>query len=271
MHGLGNDFMVVDARRACFDLSGKQVRALADRRTGVGFDQLVTIEPPRSGGIAFMGIRNADGSIVENCGNAARCVGAILLREAGLPALTLETLGGPLAITAATGDQVCVDMGPPRLRWDEIPLARDVDPLDLPVSEGPLDRPVAVSMGNPHAVFFVEDVESVDLAKWGPLVEIHPLFPNRTNVEIVQALEDGSLRMRVWERGTGLTRACGTGACAVLVAAIMRGLIKKPSATVILDGGNLRIERRDSDGHILMTGSATSVYSGVTTPTGHLS
>lgn len=268
MHGLGNDFMIVDTRRHPFDPSAEQVRALGDRRTGIGFDQLVTIETPRQNGTVFMGIRNSDGTIVENCGNAARCVGAMLLLETHLPEVILETLGGPLTITAAPEGRITVDMGPARVRWDEIPLAHEVDTISLPIVEGPLANPVAVSMGNPHAVFFVPDAEAIDLTAFGPRVEHHPLFPNRTNVEIIEIRSDGSLRMRVWERGAGITKACGTGACAALVAAISRGFVRASSADVHLDGGTLFIERRESDGHILMTGTATLVYSGVTLAAG---
>ncbi|MBE1237163.1 diaminopimelate epimerase [Phaeovibrio sulfidiphilus] len=265
MHGLGNDFMVVDARKHPFRPTPGQVRALANRNTGIGFDQLVTIEPPRKGGVAHMGIRNADGSLVENCGNAARCVGKLLLAETRTESLTLEIINGLLQVERAAEGQVRVDMGLPRLDWREIPLSREADVLELPISVGPLDGPVAVSMGNPHAVFFVPDVHAIDLAAVGPLIEHDPLFPNRTNVEVVTVQENGALRMRVWERGTGITRACGTGACAAYVAACMRGLVSRSGPTpVILDGGTLMLEERPTDGHILMTGAATTAFSGVT-------
>ncbi|GEO82753.1 diaminopimelate epimerase [Pararhodospirillum oryzae] len=266
MHGLGNDFVVLDLRAHPLALSPERVRALADRRTGIGCDQLITIEPPRDRGVAFMGIRNADGSVVESCGNATRCVGAVLLAETGLATLNLESLGGPLVVERAENGLVCVDMGPARLAWDAIPLAHPQDTLALDLSVGPLSAPSAVSMGNPHAVFVVDDVDAIDLPTWGPTVEHHALFPRRTNVEIIQARADGSVRMRVWERGVGMTRACGTGACAALVTAVRRGLVPERKAPVDLDGGRLWIEWRESDGHVRMTGPATRVFSGVLDP-----
>ncbi|ABC21984.1 diaminopimelate epimerase [Rhodospirillum rubrum] len=263
MHGLGNDFIVIDARTRPLDLTPERVRALADRHSGVGCDQFVTIEPARGGGVAFMGLRNADGEIVESCGNASRCVGRLLLEEREAESVLIETLGGMVEARRASGELIEVDMGPARLTWQEIPLAGAADTLHIELSVGPLSDPCAVSMGNPHAVFFVDDADAIDLATWGPLIEHHGLFPNRTNVEAVHLRADGRLRMRVWERGVGITRACGTGACASAVAAMRRGLIAGRTAEVVLDGGTLGIVWRESDGHVLMTGSATLAYSGV--------
>ncbi|WP_041797015.1 diaminopimelate epimerase [Pararhodospirillum photometricum] len=266
MHGLGNDFVIVDTRHTSFTPTSALVRALSDRRTGIGCDQFITIEPPRAEGWAFMGIRNADGEVVESCGNAARCVGAVLLAETKGAPVCLDTLAGPIVAEAASEERVAVDMGPARLAWDQIPLAGPADTLSLDLAVGPLSAPVAVSVGNPHAVFFVPEAEAVDLDRWGPLVEHHPLFPRRVNVEVVHQRPDGSLRMRVWERGVGITRACGTGACAVLIAARRRGLVPGETADVVLDGGTLTITWRESDSHVVMAGTATRVYSGVLDP-----
>ncbi len=265
MHGLGNDFVVIDARSVPLELSAARVRAISDRRTGVGCDQLILIEPPRSAGTAaFMRIRNADGSEVSACGNASRCVARLLMEECGREALTLETRAGRLVASAPGDGRITVDMGPAGLDWREIPLAVPADTYSLEITQGPLSDPVAVSMGNPHAVFFVADAEAVALAEHGPLVERHPLFPERVNVEIVQVLDPARLRMRVWERGAGVTSACGTGACAALVAASRRGLSGR-KAEVLLDGGSLEIEWLET-GHVLMTGPAATSFTGILAP-----
>jgi diaminopimelate epimerase len=265
MHGLGNDFVVFDARRASLDLPLAAVRAIADRKTGVGCDQLIVIEAPRTiGTAAFMRIRNADGSEVAACGNASRCVAALLMAESGNDQVAIETKAGRLEATRNPQGRITVNMGLARLDWREIPLAYPADTLSLELSEGALTNPVAVSMGNPHAVFFVEDVDAVALAELGPKLERHPLFPERTNVEIVQVLAPDRLRMRVWERGAGITRACGTGACATLVAAARRGLSGR-TAEIILDGGSLEITWH-ADGHVFMTGPAATSFSGLLSP-----
>ncbi|MEI6558472.1 MAG: diaminopimelate epimerase [Rhodospirillaceae bacterium] len=261
MHGLGNDFVVIDARSAPLALTAAAVRALCHRRTGVGCDQLIVIEPPVSAGTAaFMRIRNADGSEVAACGNATRCVAALLMAESGRERLIIETRAGQLAANATGDGRITVNMGLARLDWREIPLAVPADTYRLEIVQGPLANPVAVSMGNPHAVFFVPDAEAVALAEHGPLVEHHPLFPERTNVEVVAVLGPARLRMRVWERGTGITSACGTGACAALVAAARRGLTGR-RAEVLLDGGSLEIEWQ-ADGHVLMTGPVATAFTG---------
>jgi len=261
MHGIGNDFVVLDARVQALELTTAQAQTLADRRWGVGCDEILIIERPRNGGDAFMGVRNADGSVAENCGNGARCVADLLMNETGKTKIVLETLGGPVTATRAAKGLVSIDMGPARLKWDEIPLAKDADTLRLPITEGPLSEPAGVSMGNPHMVFFVPDAEAIDLEKLGPKLEHHPLYPQRANVEVVQAMSRTHLRMRVWERGSGITMACGTGACAVAVAAVRRGLSER-SVKVMLDGGDLEIEWREVDGHVIMTGPATHAFSG---------
>lgn len=261
MHGLGNDFVVLDARENPIDLTAAQVQAMADRRTGAGCDQFIVMEPAKdSAADVFMRIRNADGNEVEACGNATRCIARLMMDELGKPEVTVETVVGLLHARDA-GDTVTVNMGQARLGWQDIPVAEDCDTLTMPLTVGPLEGPVGVNVGNPHAVFFVPNCESVDLEAAGPHVETHPFFPERTNVEVVTKQDDGSLRMRVWERGVGITQACGTGACAVLVAAVRRGIIDGRAADVVLDGGTLHIEWLES-GEILMTGPASRAYSG---------
>jgi diaminopimelate epimerase len=260
MHGLGNDVVVLDARQHGFALTPAAAKAIADRRTGVGCDQIMIIEPPRNGGDAFIAIRNSDGGVVESCGNGSRCVARVLMEESGKDKVTLETLGGPIIATRSADGLYSIDMGPAKDDWQAIPLANPTDTLHLPVSEGLLSDGVGVNVGNPHAVFFVKDAGAVDLATVGPKLEHHALFPARINVEAVQVFDRGHIRMRVWERGAGITQACGTGACAAAVAAVRRGLTER-KVTVTLDGGDLQIEWR-ADGHVIMTGPATLVFSG---------
>ena len=262
MHGLGNDFVVFDARRAPLALDGARVRALADRRTGVGCDQLIVLEAPRNGGTdAYLRFWNQDGGEVAACGNGTRCAARLLLDETGADRVVLETDAGSLAAHEAGAGQVRVDMGPARLDWREIPLARSMDTLHVPVGAGPLSDAVAVNMGNPHAVFFVEDVEAVPLAEIGPVLETDPLFPEHANIGVAQRLADDRLRLRVWERGVGLTQACGTGACAAAVAGARRGLTGR-DVTVVLDGGALGIVWRE-DGHVEMTGPTAASFTGM--------
>ncbi len=260
MHGLGNDFIVLDGRARTPKLTPDVARKLADRHTGIGCDQLIVIEPPRStDGDAFMRILNSDGGEVEACGNAVRCIGAIVMDERGRDTARIETLAGPVAISAGPNG-ITADMGPARLLWSEIPLVREMDTLSLAIEDGPLRHPVAVGMGNPHAVFFVDDVERVALAEIGPRIEHHPFYPKRTNVEIVELRGPKHLRVRVWERGAGITQACGTGACAALVGAHRRGLIGR-AADIELDGGTLAVEWRE-DNHVLMTGPTAIAFTG---------
>ena len=262
MHGLGNDFVVFDARRTPLALDGARVRAIADRRTGVGCDQLVALEPPRIGGTdAYLRFWNQDGGEVSACGNGTRCAARLLLDETGTAHVVLETGAGRLAAHEAGGGQVRVDMGPARLDWREIPLAHAADTLHVAIGAGPLNDAVAVNMGNPHAVFFVDDVEAVPLAELGSGLETDPLFPDRANIGVAQPLADDRLRLRVWERGVGLTNACGTGACAAVVASVRRGLTGR-SVTVVLDGGELGILWRE-DGHVEMTGPTAASFTGV--------
>jgi diaminopimelate epimerase len=265
MHGLGNDFVVLDARAHAIALDDRQAAAIAARHTGIGCDQLIVIEQPRDGhAAALLRIRNADGGEVEACGNAARCIGALLMRESGKDSVTLETAAGLIEARAAGPDRVAVDMGKPRWSWRDIPLSRDCDTDHLPLSLGPLSDAAATSMGNPHATFFVNDVAAVDLADLGPALEHDPLFPKRANIGVAQVISPAQIRLRVWERGAGLTPACGTGACAALVAAHRRGLASR-RAEIMADGGPLMIEWR-ADDHVLMTGPVAVSFSGAIDP-----
>jgi diaminopimelate epimerase len=254
MHGLGNDFVVLDARAdAVPAMTGSLAAAIADRHLGIGCDQLILLEPSQSGDFR-MRIFNADGGEVEACGNASRAVGLLH----GAPA-KVETLGGLLSV-APDGDGIAVDMGVPRLEWGAIPLAYPMDTLTLPVGWETLENPAAVNVGNPHAVFFVSNTDAIDLARLGPLIEHDPLFPERVNVNVATVTARNAIRLRVWERGVGLTRACGTGACATAVAAMRRGLSDR-RVTVTLPGGTLTIEWREDD-RIIMTGPAAISFEG---------
>ena len=234
---------------------------MADRHVGVGCDQVIVIEPSETGvADAAMRIFNADGSEVAACGNATRCVAALLFRERNTDHVTIETAAGLLDAAAAPGGLITVDMGPARTAWQEIPVAEALDTLHMGIAEGPLRDPVGVNMGNPHAVFFVDDVAKIPLDKIGPKLERHRLFPERANIGVAQVLSKERLRLRVWERGSGITLACGTGACAAVVAAHRRNLTGR-KVEVLVDGGTLLIEWAD-DGHVLMTGPAATSFTG---------
>lgn len=254
MHGLGNDFVVLDARDGGVPaMDGRLAAALADRKTGIGCDQLILIEPSELATFR-MRIFNADGGEVEACGNATRAVGLLHGAEA-----TIETLGGMLHSEPVAGG-VAVDMGEPRFDWDAIPLAYAMDTLAMPVGWEDLDSPSAVNVGNPHVVFFVPDCDAVELERLGPLIEHDPLFPARVNVNVATVESGEHIRLRVWERGVGETRACGTGACATAIAAMRRGLAGR-QVTVSLKGGNLRIAWGE-DHRITMTGPAVESFRG---------
>ncbi|MEW9856896.1 diaminopimelate epimerase [Novosphingobium sp. M1R2S20] len=254
MHGLGNDFVVLDARdQPLPPIDAAAAAALADRHMGIGCDQLVLLEPSELADFR-MRIFNADGSEVGACGNATRAVG--LLNGA---AARIETLGG-LVFASPAHDGIAVEMGRPRFGWDEIPLAYAMDTHAMPVGWEDLDTPIAVNVGNPHAIFFVPEADAVDLARLGPTIEQDPLFPERINVNVATVIARDSIRLRVWERGAGLTRACGTGACATAIAAMRRGLVDR-RVTVRLPGGALSIEWRHDD-EIIMTGPATESFRG---------
>lgn len=257
MNGLGNDFVVVDTRARKVAIGAAAARRIGDRHRGVGFDQLLVIEKPNGAGDATMRIWNPDGSQAEACGNGARCVAQLLLDETKAPTVTLSTAGGLIACRRETDGRVSVDMGEPKLDWQDIPLAERMDTRTLDVKVGPIDAPVlfgpsAVNMGNPHCIFFVDDAEAHDLKKIGPMLEYHPLFPERANISLVKVRSKNEVRLRVWERGVGITQACGTAACAATVAAARKRLTDR-RVRVVLDGGALDIEWRD-DNHVIMTG-----------------
>jgi diaminopimelate epimerase len=255
MHGAGNDFIVVDARTGALPLSPARIAALADRRTGIGCDQFITLAPAGPGADVFMRIHNPDGSEAGACGNATRCVAALLHQQTGQRHLVVQTVAGALP-AIVSGDSVAVDMGVPRLDWTDIPLARPADTLHLPLD----GDPAAISMGNPHATLFVADLAAAPVAALGPALERHPLFPDRANIGFAQVLAPDRIRLRVWERGAGLTLACGSGACAALVNAHRRGLAGR-AATMLLDGGTLNIAWRQDD-HVIMTGPAVTAFQG---------
>lgn len=255
MNGLGNRFVIFDLRDAPAALTEADVARVADPKTGPGCDQVITIED--RGGL-FMGVWNADGGEVEACGNAARCIARILMDEDGSDAIEFSTAAEKLNAWRVGETRVAVDMGEPKFHWRDIPLAEQMDDTRfIDVKLGPIDNPVlwgpsAVNVGNPHCIFFVPDAEAQEIDRFGPLVENHPLFPERANVSVAEVTSRHAIRLRVWERGVGITRACGTGACAALVCAHRRRLTER-KATVTLDGGDLAIEWRE-DNRIIMTG-----------------
>nr|WP_313417988.1 diaminopimelate epimerase [Brevundimonas diminuta] len=272
MNGAGNAFIVVQAFEEPFHPTAVQVRALADPAAGLGgFDQLIGVEPSETAD-AFMRVWNADGSMVETCGNALRCVGWLLLQATDKEEVVIDTLGGPTTARRAAGrvgsgdpegstaatHQVTVDMGAPRLEWSQVPLSEDMDTRGIELQVGPIDAPVlhtpgAVSMGNPHVVFFTDRLDDAFVRGSGSLVEHHPLFPEGVNVGFADVRARDHIRLRVWERGAGLTLACGTGACAALVASARRGLTDRKAA-VTVDGGELTIDWDEASGHVFMTG-----------------
>jgi diaminopimelate epimerase len=255
MHGLGNDFVVLDGRVLALPaMTARLAAALADRKTGIGCDQLILLEPSDRADLR-MRIFNADGGEVEACGNAARAVGLLMGQEG-----TIDTLGGLLQ-TRPDPLGIQIDMGEPNFDWDAIPLAYPMDTLTMPVGWDDLDAPAAVNVGNPHVVFFVPDSDAVDLHRLGPLIEHDPLFPARINVNVATVQSPTELRLRVWERGVGETRACGTGACATAVAAMRRGFAERSGVTVNLPGGPLRIEWTPGN-RILMSGPAAESFRG---------
>ncbi len=280
MNGLGNDFLVVDARGAPVRPSPQVIRRLADRASGVGFDQFITIERGRGGADAFMRIDNADGGEVEACGNATRCVGRLLMDESGKDSAAIETVAGLLIArpgrevllprSAGAEQLISVDMGVPKFGWQEIPLAeefRDTRAIELQI--GPIDAPIlhspsVANIGNPHAIFWVDDVMAYDLAKIGPLLENHPVFPERANISLAHVTAPDAITLRTWERGVGLTRACGTAACAALACAARTRRTGR-AATVTLPGGKLAIAWDDRD-HIWMTGPSELEFSGMFDP-----
>lgn len=253
MHGLGNDFVVIDARGRENPMTAERARLIGDRHFGIGFDQLALIRMDND--ITAVDYWNADGSMSDACGNATRCIARLLMAETGDSSIVLRTGRGDLMCEDAGDGLVRVNMGQPKLEWREIPLSQETDTLTLPI-EG---SPVATGMGNPHCSFFVDDAAAVDLDELGPRIENEPLFPERTNVQVVEVLDRTNLRVRVWERGVGHTLASGSSSCAVTVAAVRKGLTER-KVTVHLDGGDLEIDWRE-DG-VWMTGPTMLVSSG---------
>lgn len=268
MNGLGNDFAVLDLRARPRRFSEAEVRRIADRETGIGCDQMIAIERSPAGADAFMRIWNHDGGEVEACGNAMRCIASVLAGELGRPTVSIETNAGVLGAAVQDTGLVTVDMGVPRFNWDEIPLSEEfADTRYIELQVGPIDDPVlhspsVVNIGNPHCIFWVDDADAHDLERIGPVLEHHPLFPERANISLAQVISPEEIKLRVWERGVGLTRACGTAACAVAACAARKRLTGR-KMTVHLPGGPLQMEWRESDDHILMIGPSELEYEGV--------
>lgn len=267
MHGLGNDFIVLDGRDGSAMPDAVQMQALADRHKGIGCDQLMVLMPPLEGIDVVLDMYNADGSVAGACGNGTRCVASLMMDEKGENQVIIRTKAGDLlAWRDMVGADISVQMGPVHTSWQDIPLSRAADTAALDLGLDGFGLATAVSVGNPHAVFFIENAEAVDIEKWGPKAETHPIFANRANIEFVQVLSRREIRMRVWERGVGITMACGSGACAAVSASVLRGLTEN-QVTVQLDGGALEIDWRDGDavsgGQIVMTGPVSQVASGI--------
>lgn len=260
MHGIGNDFVVIDGRDRPLGLDSERIIRIADRHRGIGCDQLIVLELSPDADV-FMRIFNPDGSESAACGNAARCVAAVIAREKGSGDVVIATDAGLLPARVNPDGIATVEMGVPHLDWAAIPLAEARDTLHLGIEAGPLADPVGVGMGNPHAVFFVPDVDAIDIARLGPELERHPLFPERANIGVAQVLASDAIRLRVWERGAGLTLACGSGACAALVAAVRRGLVDG-TAELHLDGGRLNVGWPGEGQPVLMTGPYATSFEG---------
>ncbi len=267
MNGLGNDFVVLDARAAKLAVTPEAVQRIANRKTGIGCDTVIVLESSRAADV-FMRIYNADGTQAEACGNANRCIAKLIASESAVARPTIETLAGVVSAVVNADGSVTVDMGVPKFGWQEIPLAEpfhntrmielQIGPIDAPV----LHSPSVVNVGNPHCVFWVEDVAAHQLDRFGPILENHPIFPERANISLAQVVSPSHLVQRVWERGVGLTQACGTGACAAAVCAVRKGFTER-KVRVTLPGGDLMIEWREVDDHMLMTGPANLDHEGV--------
>ena len=268
MNGIGNEIVVVDLRLNAAAIAPEEARAAAKAEGGAPYDQLMALYPPRTPGTdAFIRIYNNDGSESGACGNGIRCVADLIAKESGKSALTFETTAGILNCWKGADGMFTVDMGPPRFKWNEIPLAeefRDTRAIELQI--GPIEKPVlhspsVVNMGNPHAIFWVDDVGAYNLHKFGPLLENHPIFPERANITMAQILSRDHIVIRTWERGAGLTKACGSAACAASVAAARLKRTER-KVNVTLPGGNLTIDWRRSDDHVLMTGPVEFEFAG---------
>jgi len=266
MHGLRNDFVIVDARNTPFNPSRTEIQRICDRREGVGGDELLIVEPPLPSDIdrgitAFVRIINIDGREVEACGNASRCIGWLLMRERGFDTVSFRTLGGILRCNLKGDKKVSVTMGRLRTEWHEIPLAKEMDSLHLGIGTGPLQDPVGMNIGNPHAVFFVSDIDRIDLEIYGSKLQHDPLFPEEANIGVAQMIDADTMKLAVWERPGVLTTACGSGACAAVGAAYRRGLTESRVVRVIMAGGSMEIEIDNSD-EVTMTGPVDICYGG---------
>ena len=266
MHGLRNDFIIVDGRREPYRPSAEEIIRICDRRAGVGGDELLIVNSARSipegaDAYAFVQIFNPDGREVEACGNATRCVGWLFLQESQADEVVVDTLGGRLTCRGAGENQVAVQMGKLRTAWQDIPLARAMDTLHLRIGSGPLQDPVGMNIGNPHAVFFVEDLDAVDMTVYGPKLQNHLLFPEEANIGAAQLIDSKTLKLAVWERPGALTTACGTGACVAVGAAHRRGLTTAKQMTVIMPAGSVEIELQ-ADDLVVMTGPVAVCYTG---------
>lgn len=270
MNGLGNDFVVIDARAHALAISEEQARAIANRSTGVGCDQLIVMENSAIADVK-MRIWNAEGGEVQSCGNASRCIADIVMRERKTETTTIDTVGGFLSAKRAGPLLVTIDQGKPRFDWQEIPLSEAfADTRHIELQVGPIDKPLlhspsVVNVGNPHCIFWVNDLDIVDFAKVGPMIEHHPLFPERTNVELAKVVARDHVVLKVWERGAGLTKACGTAACATMAAGYRLRLIDA-RCRVTLPGGDLLMAVNEENGHVLMTGPVEYEFEGVLPP-----
>lgn len=266
MHGLRNDFIIVDGRREPYRPSAEEITRICDRHGGVGGDELLIVNPPGSvpenaDVYAFVRIFNPDGREVEACGNATRCVGWLFMQESRRERVVVDTLGGRLTCRKAGEKQVAVEMGRLRTAWQDIPLAREMDTLHLGIGAGPLQDPVGMNIGNPHAVFFVDDLDAVDMSIYGPRLQVHPLFPEEANIGAAQIVDSKTLKLSVWERPGALTTACGTGACVAVGAAHRRGLTAEKQMTVIMPAGSVEIELQEDD-LVVMTGPVEVCFTG---------
>ncbi len=265
MHGTGNDFVLLDGRTRGVNLNTEQVMRLANRHLGIGCDQLLVLGHSATADAA-MAIYNADGSEISTCGNATRCVADFLMKERGATEASIETKAGIRKGWRAEDGGVTVNMGSPRVEWRDIPLSESRNTLHLGIEEGLLADPVAVSMGNPHMIFFVRDLAHIKMAEWGAKLEHHKLFPERVNVSAVQVVSETHLKMQVWERGTGITLACGSAACAAVVAGVRRDVCAR-RATVELAGGSLTVDwqlpQGEGNGDVLMSGPVAYVFEGM--------
>jgi diaminopimelate epimerase len=266
MHGLRNDFIIIDARHTPFNPSVVEIKRICDRREGVGGDELLIVEPPSSSDTekdiaAFVRIINPDGRDAEACGNASRCIGWLLMKERGLESVSFRTLGGRLRCRLKGEKKVSVGMGQLRTEWHEIPLSKEMDSLHLDIGTGPLQDPVAMNIGNPHAVFFVDDFDQIDLEFYGAKLQHHNLFPQEANIGVAQMIDSRTMKLAVWERPGALTTACGSGACAAVGAALRRGLTDQRKVEVIMPAGSMEIEI-DENNEATMTGPVETCYTG---------